>query len=246
MWKGHLWHPARRAVWGRARKVAAMGDDGHPPPVSGALGLGAGEDRDPDEWLDPLEEWVPLTQELDEEVQEALHLLPYALVPANIELARVDGPERTILTHFFNDALLFVAQTADRMGRLEGWWLALLNGKQKREEGRRLRRMVRRAAVPLSEASARFDAPKRKYANNVFSDNLYRRCQKHGMVDDYDAYRVLSGVVHGDAGGLLGLTQSFGNKGVRVHRVGPDLQLVALAWLYGYRWITEFRRNLSP
>lgn len=267
---------------GRAPKVGAMGDDGHPPTVSRALGLGVGEGRDPGEWLDPLEEWVPLAPELDEEVQEVLRLLPYALAQANIELARVNGPERTILTHFFNDVLLFVAQTAngdgrsaarsarslfehlvnyvtvtedaveadryaasrfvtaDRLGRLDGWWLALLDGKQKREEGRRLRRMVRHAAVPLAQASARFDAPRRKYANNVFSDNLYRRCQEHGMVDDYDAYRVLSGVVHGDAGGLLGLTQSVGNKGARVHRVGPDLQLVALAWLYGYRWITEF------
>lgn len=25
-----------------------------------------------------------------------------------------------------------------------------------------------------------------------------------------------------------------------MHRVGPDLHLVALAWLYGYRWIHEF------
>lgn len=53
------------------------------------------------------------------------------------------------------------------------------------------------------------------------------------------AYRVLSGVVHGDAGSLLGLVKPVGN-GPHIHRVGPDLQLVPLAWLYGFRWVANF------
>lgn len=258
-------------------------NDSEQPAREGATrGLGALGEIATEGVSDPIEDWIPLGPELDDEVREILVHLPLVLAQANQELARVDGPERTILTHFFNDVLLFMNQTfmgdgrsaartarslfehlvnyvtvtedeleadryassrfvtADRLGRLTDWWVGMLDGNQKREESRRLRRLVAGAAKPLAEAGARFDAPKRKYVNNVFSQNLYRRCEEHGMVDDYDAYRVLSGVVHGDAGGLLGLMKGFGKQGARIHRVGPDLQLVALSWLYGYRWIAEF------
>lgn len=179
-----------------------------------------------DEWVDPIVEWVPLIAELDNEVQDAMQEMQWVLATANMELARVDGSERTILTHFFNDVLLFLSHTAqgdgrsaartarslfehlvnyatvtgdtvesdryaasryvtaDRLSLLCDWWLRLLDGKQKQEERRRLRRLARDAAGPLAEASARFDTPKRKYVNNVFSDNLHRRAEKHGKADD--------------------------------------------------------------
>lgn len=233
-----------------------------------------------------LKDWPGLGLELDDDVFEALAHLPYAMSAANQHLARVEGAERTILTHFFNDAQILVNQvnqgdgrsaartarslfehlanyvtvtdnpgeaeryvssqyvTADRLGRLTEWWVGMLDGEQRESEVSRLEQMVTQAAAPLAEASERFDTPRRKYVNNVFTDNLYRRCEKYGMAADYEAYRVLSAVVHGDAGGLLGLTK-HSDDGPSIHRVGPDLQLVVLAWLYGFRWVADLLLTAS-
>lgn len=54
---------------------------------------------------------------------------------------------------------------------------------------------------------------------------------------------MLSGVVHGDAGGLFGLTKEL--HGAVVHRVGPDLQLLPVAYLYGFRWLAHLLKEAA-
>lgn len=133
--------------------------------------------------------------------------------------------------------------TADRLGNLTSWWLGLLTGPQRAAEEARLAKLVSDAQEPLAAAKAKFDRPGRRFENNIFSDNLYRRVVGIGLADEYDAYRVLSGVVHGDAGGLLGLSRD--QDGGLIHRIGPDLQLVPLAYLYGFRWLADLFVNVA-
>lgn len=128
--------------------------------------------------------------------------------------------------------------TAARIGDLRYWWLELLDGTERRKEKQRLDKVKRKARQPLAAAKARFDRRGRPFEKNVFTDNLYDRARDLGMQDEYEAYRVLSGVVHGDAGGLLGLSRSSGVG--TIHRLGPDLQLLPLAALYGFRWLADF------
>jgi len=71
------------------------------------------------------------------------------------------------------------------------------------------------------------------------AESLYARAVRHGYEKDYDGYRILSGVLHGNSGSLLGTRRLISGK--VIHRTGPDLRLASLAWLEG---LTSFR-NLA-
>lgn len=98
--------------------------------------------------------------------------------------------------------------------------------------------MVRRAQGPLISAARELGTTREKPEKRVFTETIHFRSNVYGLVGEYEAYRVLSGVVHGDAGGLLGLTKKTASG--MIHRLGPDLSLALLALLYGFRWLTKF------
>lgn len=93
------------------------------------------------------------------------------------------------------------------------------------------REMQRVARQPLAQAlDAYGTAYRRGFTPRTFRD----RANEHEYPDAYDGYRILSGVMHGAAGGLHGTRETI--RGSMVLRVGPDLRLAALAYVEGMNW----------
>ena len=110
--------------------------------------------------------------------------------------------------------------------------LRLLRGRARKVEHDRLRRLETRSR-------GKMDAALRSYGTRFKSgwtagETLFDLARRHGLESDYDTYRILSGVMHGSAGSVLGTRRK---KGERVtHRLGPDYQLVPVAFLSGMSW----------
>ena len=85
------------------------------------------------------------------------------------------------------------AVTADLLSRRRPG-LELLTRSSGRAEGRRLRDRARRMRPTLDSAITRFGSGFRR---NWSADNLYAAAERHGLADEYDGYRILSGVMHG-------------------------------------------------
>lgn len=104
--------------------------------------------------------------------------------------------------------------------------LDLLRGREARTEKDRLDQ-VRQVHEPLRDAALlRYG---KGFRSGWASANLYDRCVTLGWEDRYDAYRILSAVTHGSAGGLLG--NSRATELETIHRIGPSLELIPLAVL---------------
>ena len=131
--------------------------------------------------------------------------------------------------------------TADQLSRRRAG-LHMLAGAAKRREKRALDTLGRRSKNPLAEATARWGPAFRK--GWTAGEPLYQMAQRHGLEDDYEAYRILSGVMHGSAGALFGTRRE--DAGVVTHRLGPDLRLVPLSFLEGIRWWKALVDELPP
>lgn len=110
--------------------------------------------------------------------------------------------------------------------------LHLLNGKERKKEADRLAAVGRRAKLPLQQALQRYGPSFMR--GWMAGTSLYALAKRHGYEDDYESYRLLSGVMHGSAGAALGTRRERG--GVVTHRLGMDLQLVPVAFHEGIRW----------
>lgn len=152
------------------------------------------------------------------------HLVNYQTVVADAEEGRRFQASRYV--------------TQLRLSQLDDPWLRLLGRKARKNESRRLAENARRAEAPMLRAERSLGTSRDKLAKRVFSNTLRDRADRLQLIADYEAYGVLSGVVHGDAGSLLGLTKPA--SGGMIHRLGPDLQLMPLAHLYGFRWLSLF------
>jgi len=111
----------------------------------------------------------------------------------------------------------------------------LLKGKQRRRERERLRRMEARSQRPLAEAIATYGGSFRRQWHPL---SLRDRAEKHGLGRGYEAYQILSGVLHGNSGSLLGTRRE--TQAGSIHRSGPDLELTGLALVEGLETIREF------
>lgn len=100
-------------------------------------------------------------------------------------------------------------------------------------------RMGRRSRAGLRDAALRFGP---RFRKDWAPRNLRERAEEHGLGADYDAYRVLSTVVHGTPGGLTGTRATI--RGEAVHRSGPNLEMASLAWLEGLTFFRHFVRAL--
>lgn len=118
------------------------------------------------------------------------------------------------------------------------WWLTLLPAKQRRQEEVRLDRMRREADAALSQVPY----PASQFQRQWHEGNIFDRATRHGLADGYDGYRILSAVIHGSSGGLGGVMRQI--DGRLVHRVGWDLDLVAIAYSEGLWAWREFARKL--
>ncbi len=130
------------------------------------------------------------------------------------------------------------AVTADLLARRRPG-LELLSESAGRAEGRRLRDRAKRLRPTLDAAVNKFGSTFRR---NWSAGNLHDTAKRHGLADEYDGYRILSGVMHGTSGALLGTRRTV--RGEVVHRLGPDFELCALAYIEGLRWVRMFLERI--
>lgn len=129
--------------------------------------------------------------------------------------------------------------TAVQMAELE-IGIEKLSRPRARKERQRLKKLARKSRGPLEAAVARYGRRFRaRWSANL---SLYDLAEKHGFKESYDHYRLLSGIMHGSSGSLVGTRRD--HKGFVTHRLGPDYQLVPLAFLEGIRWWMEIVDSL--
>lgn len=121
--------------------------------------------------------------------------------------------------------------TADQLARAR-IGLRRLPGPARRREGRRLADLGRRAQGPLRQALDRYGTAFGR--GWTAGTSVYALAERHDLVAGYESYRILSGVMHGSAGALLGTRREKG--GSTTHRLGMDLQLAPLAFHEGVAW----------
>lgn len=126
------------------------------------------------------------------------------------------------------------AVTAELLG-LRQPGLERLSGRARQREAKRYARMAKSATPRVAAAIKKYRSSFRRAWS---ASSLYDRAVKAGMASDYDAYRILSGVLHGNSGGLLGTRRLVGGRAV--HRAGPDMKLASLAWLEGLTFFHAF------
>lgn len=127
--------------------------------------------------------------------------------------------------------------TADQMSRRR-IGLRRLKGKAAKREKNLLNDLGRKASTPLANAVSTYGPAFRR--GWTAGTSLHDLAMKHGLSDEYESYRILSGVMHGSAGSLLGTRREA--KGMVTHRLGPDLRLAPVSFHEGLTW---WRRMLD-
>jgi len=116
----------------------------------------------------------------------------------------------------------------------------LLRGPELKRERNRLKKLSRDSARDLAAALKQFG---RRFRADWSEKNLRDRAATHGYERHYDVYRLLSQVTHGSCGGVLGTYADI--KGKPVHRLGPSLDLAALAYLEGISFFRDFIHEIE-
>ncbi|WP_086149258.1 DUF5677 domain-containing protein [Cellulosimicrobium sp. KWT-B] len=128
--------------------------------------------------------------------------------------------------------------TADQVSK-RTWHLPLLKGRTRRREKDRLDELRRKVARKAADAVTKWG---KSFRRGWAEGNLLERATAHGIEDGYEGYRILSGVIHGSSGGLSGLVREV--QGTPVHRIGPDMQLAAVAYREGLLSMYEIAGHL--
>lgn len=117
---------------------------------------------------------------------------------------------------------------------------AYLRAREARSEGRRFARAAKRSAKSLRDSLDLFGS---SFRSRWSKDSLFQMAVRNGLGDEYDGYRILSGVMHATSGALSGTRKA--RDEIVVNRLGTDLHLSALAYIEGLRWGREFVQRLS-
>jgi Family of unknown function (DUF5677) len=103
-----------------------------------------------------------------------------------------------------------------------------LPSKERRQHSHRLYRLKRQATEPYKAA---LDAYGQGFARQWLDTSLKDRAEAHGLASHYAFYRFASLVLHGSAGGIMGLQAEIEDE--VVNRTGQALSLCPLALLEG-------------
>lgn len=76
------------------------------------------------------------------------------------------------------------------------------------------------------------------YSRGWASLNLRDRAKAHGIVNEYNFYKIASAVMHGSAKGAIGTFMQI-ESGAMTHRAGPALELCPLAYAFGLSFVDE-------
>lgn len=157
------------------------------------------------------------------------HLVNLSDVVSNTELA-----ER----YLAHATLMPILEAEAKVG------VALLTGSERQAEEHRLKSLGRRHKAAAEAAISKYgNAFRRSWA----PDTLYTRAGRHGFQNLYHYYRLSSQVLHGAAGGAMGSVKEI--EGKFVHRSGPALALLPLAYYEGLQAFKAFLKilaHLSP
>lgn len=105
-------------------------------------------------------------------------------------------------------------------------------GKRATPQPTKVQKTLRRSSLgPLKEAINKYGAGFQRGYTPV---TLKVRAERFGFAEAYDGYKILSGVMHGAAGGILGTQDTI--NGYLVNRTGPDLRLAGIAYVEGLTW----------
>lgn len=115
-----------------------------------------------------------------------------------------------------------------------------LHAREARSEGKKFARTARRSAKSLRDSLNRFGPG---FKNRWSKDSLLRMAARNGLSEEYDGYRILSGVMHANSGALSGTRAA--RDGFVINRLGADLRLSALSYVEGLHWGREFIKRLS-
>lgn len=181
---------------------------------------------------------------------EAAHLILTATVNDAVALVshidRLDGRSaahsaRAIFEHLINsqdvesspaDAIRYVehrAVTQEQVSRRR-WYVSLLDKPAQAKESARLDKLGRGAKRTVDRLVTKYGSNfRRSWSDRTLKD----RADLHGLGADYDGYRILSLVIHGNSGAMAGVVRVL--DGSAVHRAGPDLDLAATAYVEGLR-----------
>ena len=118
------------------------------------------------------------------------------------------------------------------------WYLALLDLKTRQREEKRLDRMGRAAAAPLAAALGKYTGFRQGWADG----GLRTRAEALGLTAGYEGYRIMTGVLHGSSGALAGVTRDA--RGDQPSRIGPDLDLAAMAYAEGMSTLVQLFEGL--
>jgi len=120
-----------------------------------------------------------------------------------------------------------------------------LNGAALKSLVHERKRLGRDINKPLANATAQYgSAFKRQWSQATFRDRVSRQ----GLNDHWPFYALSSAILHGAAGGVIGLVD-FSRFERPVHRTGPALELCPIAFLYGaefFRLLLEECNSLLP
>lgn len=115
-----------------------------------------------------------------------------------------------------------------------------LPGRDRKAEEHRLRKLAREAVPRYETVIDRYGSG---FTRQWHPLSLKDRADNYGLSHDYDFYRLASMVLHGSAGGLLGLRAEVG--GQMVYRTGLALTLCPIALLQGLRFFDRLVRFLG-
>ena len=117
---------------------------------------------------------------------------------------------------------------------------SLSGGDRKSMEHHR-KKLARDAKKPMDRLTSEYgSAFKRQWSGASFRDRVTRQDLKQY----WPFYALSSAVLHGAAGGVLGLVD-FSTYGRPVHRTGPALELCPLAFLYGLEFFTLLMKECN-
>lgn len=117
--------------------------------------------------------------------------------------------------------------------------LELLPTKERSALRHQQKKIKRDYRAKYDEVVARYGS---SFARSWAAEDLALRAARHGLEKEYDFYRVASAVLHGSAGGIMGLRAEI--ESATVFRLGPALSLCPPALLQALRYYGMFVRAL--
>lgn len=104
------------------------------------------------------------------------------------------------------------------------WWIELLPISVRRKEVERLKKLGKRNCRDYRKAIADYGS---SFSRGWASASLRQRAEVHDLDELYRGYKILSAVIHGNNGSMIGLIRPI--AGVPTHRIGPDLDILPTA-----------------